>query len=664
MAARAPIVWRPSDRAAADSRLCRYMAWASERYDEPFASYDALWAWSVARPDSFWESVWEYFGVRADGQPEAILTGDGMPGARWFAGTRLNYAEHALLDRDSARAALVEVGEDGERRELSWDELAGAVGSFGAWLRERGIGRGDVVAAYLPNRAAAAIAYLACASVGATWASCSLEMSPAAAVDRLDQLAPAVLLTDDDYRYGGRVHDRREAVARLVASLDGVRYLVMTGDAGTEAPLVAADVEIADWKTVAGSPTTPRFERVPFDHPLCVLFSSGTTGKPKGIVHGHGGLLLDHLRHHALHLDLGPDDTFSFFTNTSWMVWNWLIAGLLVGSTVVLYDGSPTHPELDSQFALAGRERVTVMGTSAAYVTACAKTTLEPGGDHDLSALRALVITASPLPAASYHWIRDCVGAHVWPVSSSGGTDVCSAFVSGCPLLPVRAGDIQCRCLGAAVDVFDEAGESLVGEVGELVITAPLPSMPVAFWGDRDGSAYRAAYFEDFAGVWRHGDLASVAADGSVRVLGRSDATLNRHGVRVGTAEIYDVVEAFPEVYDSLVVGVDEPGGGYWMPLFIVLHPEAQPSLGIEDRIVAALRASASPRHVPDEVRRMRSLPRTLTGKRLEVPVKRILMGLDPDEVISRKIVSQAHMLDTFAALARERRAVSGAVAR
>jgi len=655
MTTRAPMVWRPSERAQSDSRLGRYMAWLSDRHGESFATYDDLWAWSVRRPDLFWESIWDHFDIRSEGECEAVLTDSAMPGATWFEGTRLNYAEHALRNRHDRRPALVEVGERGDRCVLSWDELAGAVGSVGAWLREQGIGCGDVVAGYVPNRAATAIAYLACATVGATWASCSLELSPAAALDRLGQLAPAVLLAGSGYTYGGRVYDRREAVARLAASLDGLRHLVLVEHEGLGS--LPGDIDAEDWEKVAGSPREPRFERVPFAHPLCVLFSSGTTGKPKGIVHGHGGLLLDHIRHHALHLDLGPDDTFSFFTNTSWMVWNWLVAGLLVGSTVVLYDGSPTHPELDSQFALAARERVSVMGTSASYVTACAKVGLAPGRDHDLGGLRALVVTGSPLPPASYHWIGESVSSRVWPVSSSGGTDVCSAFVSGCPLLPVRAGDIQCRCLGAAVEVFDEAGHPVVGEVGELVITVPLPSMPIAFWGDSDGSAYRAAYFEDFPGVWRHGDLARVNEDGSVRILGRSDATLNRHGVRVGTAEIYDVVDAFPEVRDSLVVGIDEPGGGYWMPLFIVLHAEAQPNLDIEGRIVAALRASASPRHVPDEVLRLRSLPRTLTGKRLEVPIKRILMGRDPDDVISRETVSEAHTLDHFATLARARHA-------
>ncbi|HEX2071367.1 MAG TPA: acetoacetate--CoA ligase [Thermoleophilaceae bacterium] len=658
MTTHAATVWRPSEQARADSRLARYMAWVSDRQGERFATYGDLWSWSVRCPDLFWESIWDYFDIRSEERYDAVLADRSMPGARWFAGATLNYAEHALRDRRHAEPALVEVDERGFRRELSWDDLAAAVGSAGAWLREQGIGRGDVVAAYMPNRVETVIAYLACASVGATWASCSLELSPAAAHDRLDQLAPAVLLAGNGYPYGGRVHDRRDAVAELIGSLSGEPLLVVVEHEELGPP---AGVDGQRWEAVAGSPREPEFERVPFAHPLCVLFSSGTTGKPKGIVHGHGGLLLDHLRHHALHLDLGPHDTFSFFTNTSWMVWNWLVAGLLVGSTVVLYDGSPTHPQLDSQFALAARERVTVMGTSASYVTACAKAGLAPGRDHDLDALRALVITGSPLPAASYHWVADSVGAGVWPVSSSGGTDVCSAFVSGCPLLPVRAGEIQCRCLGAGVEVFDEAGRAVVGEVGELVITTPLPSMPVAFWGDGDGSAYRATYFEDFPGVWRHGDLARLSEEGSVRILGRSDATLNRNGVRVGTAEIYEVLDAIPEVRDSLVVGVDEAGGGYWMPLFVVLHEDAQPNDGIEGRIAAALRASASPRHVPDEVRRMAALPRTLTGKRLEVPIKRILMGLPPGEVISREAVSEPQTLDEFAALARERHAAVAA---
>jgi acetoacetyl-CoA synthetase len=388
-----------------------------------------------------------------------------------------------------------------------------------------------------------------------------------------------------------------------------------------------------------------------------VLFSSGTTGPPKGIVHGHGGQLLDHVRHHALHLDLGPADRFSFYTGTGWMVWNWLVAGLLVGSTIVLYDGSPRHPELDAQFEVVARTGATVHGTSAGYLTACAKAGLSPGARHDLSALRAIASTGSPLPPETFHWIRADVGAHVWPVSTSGGTDVCSAFVSGCPLLPVRAGEIQCRCLGAAIDVLDESGRPLRGEVGELVLTAPLPSMPVRFWDDPHGERYRASYFDDFPGIWRHGDWATLTDDGAVVILGRSDSTLNRHGVRIGTAEIYAAVDRLPGVADSLVIGVEQPDGGYWMALFVALDGDAILDEAARTAIVEAIRSAASPRHVPDEILQVPAIPRTMTGKKLEVPIKRLFMGADPATAVNRNAVAEPAALDAFAELAAARSA-------
>jgi acetoacetyl-CoA synthetase len=411
-------------------------------------------------------------------------------------------------------------------------------------------------------------------------------------------------------------------------------------------------VPVESWSDLAARPTEPSFAAVDFDHPLYVLFSSGTTGAPKGIVHGHGGQLLDHLRHHALHFDLGPDDRFFFFTTTNWMVWNWLVAGLLVGSTVVLYDGSPRHPGLDAQFAIAARTQVTLMGTSASYLTGCAAAGLRPGADHDLGALRAIASTGSPLPAETFAWIRDAVGERVWPLSTSGGTDVCSALVSGCPLHPVRAGEIQCRCLGTAVEIYDEDGRPVIDEVGELVITAPLPSMPVRFWDDPDGARLRASYFEHFPGVWRHGDWATLHPDGALVIHGRSDSTLNRHGVRIGTAELYAAVERVPQVEDSMVIGLEQPGGGYWMPLFVALRDGAQLDDTLREAIVAAIRAATSPRHVPDEIHQVPAIPRTLTGKKLEVPVKRVLMGSEADRALNRNAVADPAALDELLAVA------------
>ncbi len=409
------------------------------------------------------------------------------------------------------------------------------------------------------------------------------------------------------------------------------------------------------WEDLAAAPAPPEFEPLPFDHPLYVLFSSGTTGPPKGIVHGHGGQLLDHVRHHALHFDLSRADRFFFYTTTNWMIWNWLVAGLLAGSTIVLYDGSPRYPELDAQFDVAAQTGVTLHGTSAGYLTACAKAGLSPGHRHDLAALRAIASTGSPLPPATFEWIHAAVGERVWPISTSGGTDICSAFVSGNPLLPVRAGEIQCRCLGAAIDVLDEDGRALRDAVGELVLTAPLPSMPVRFWNDPDGERYRASYFDHYPGLWRHGDWATLTDDGSLVILGRSDSTLNRQGVRIGTAEIYAAVDGLPEIADSLIIGVEEPDGGYWMPLFVALEPAADLDQELRARILGAIRTAASPRHVPDEVVQVPAIPRTHTGKKLEIPIKRIFMGADPDSTLNRGSVSDPVALDAFVALAGER---------
>jgi len=589
-----------------------------------FADYASLWRWSVEDLEGFWSSLWEFCDVRASVPYERVLSSRDMPGARWFEGARLSYAEHAL--RGSGSAALVGVSQTRDRIELSWDELRSQVARCRAGLQRLGVGRGDRVAAYLPNIPETVVAFLAAASLGATWTSCAPEFGVQAVLDRFTQVAPKVLLVVDGYRYGSREVDRRQEVAAIRAGLSSVEHVV------TVPYLRPSD----DWSALLAEPGELAFEQVPADHPLYVLYSSGTTGLPKAIVHGHGGILVEHLKVLALHADLGPTDRFSWFTTTGWMMWNLLVSGLLVGSTVVQFDGDPGSPDLDVLWRLCEEERLTWAGMSAPFLMACRKAGLRPGEHHDLSALRAVGSTGAPLPAEGSRWVYDAVKGDVLLSSISGGTDVCSAFVGGCPTVPVRAGVISCRYLGAAVDVID----------GELVVTQPMPSMPVGFWGDDDGRRYRGAYFETHPGMWTHGDRAELTPEGGVIISGRSDATLNRGGVRIGTAEIYRVVEDIDGVEDSLVVHLDVDD-----VLVMLVVADHDPT----EEVRAALRSQLSPRHAPDEVHVVAAIPTTLSGKKLEVPVKRILGGADPDAVASRDALRDPSALDVVAEIARSR---------
>jgi acetoacetyl-CoA synthetase len=577
-----------------------------------------------------------------------------MPGARWFPGATLNYAEHALRHgADPARAAepaLLCLAEDLRPRPVSWGELRSRVGLLAAGLRELGVGPGDRVAGYLPNVPEAVVAVLAAAAVGAVWTSCSPDFGARGVLDRFRQVEPAVLIAVDGYRYAGRVHDRTATVAELRRGLPTLRATVHVPLLGTPPPDGALD-----WAGLTDGEATPRFTPVPFDHPLWVLYSSGTTGLPKPIVQSQGGILLEHLKQLGLHCDLGPGDRLFWYTSTGWMMWNFLVSGLLTGTTVVLYDGAPAHPAPDAQWRVAERSRATLFGTSAAYVTACAKADVHPGRDLDLSATRCVAATGSPLPPDGYRWLHREVRPDLWIASVSGGTDVCSCFAGAVPTLPVYAGELQAPCLGTDLRAYDAAGRPVTGEVGELVVAAPMPSMPVFFWGDEDGSRYRDSYFTTYPGVWRHGDWITLTPHGGVVIHGRSDATLNRQGVRMGSADVYDAVEGLPEVREALVVGLERPGGGYWMPLFVHLAPGAVLDDALRDRIRDRIRERLSPRHVPDEILQVPGVPHTLTGKRLEVPVKRLLAGAEPGSAANPASVDDPGLLEFYARLGRER---------
>jgi acetoacetyl-CoA synthetase len=630
------VLWRPSAERVQSAWVTRFAR--AVGHDE---DYEALRRWSVDDLEGFWAAVWEHFDVRAAVPYERVLGQAEMPGARWFEGAELSYAEHIFRGRDDAAVAIRHASELRELGAWTWGELRAQTAAIAAGLRALGVERGDRVVAYIPNIPEAVAAFLACASIGATWSSCSPDFGARSVVDRFAQIEPKVLIAVDGYRYGGRDFDRSttvEGIAREIGSLEHVvRLGYLDGSGWPEGFLADGELE---------------FAALPFDHPLWVLYSSGTTGLPKAIVHGQGGILLEHLKKMHLHLDAHEDDRVFWFTTTGWMMWNFLVGVLLTPASIVLYDGNPGTPDLGRLWDLAEEAGVTLFGTSAAYLAACMKGGVEPGEGRDLSALHAVGSTGSPLAPEGFAWVYEHVGADTWLFSTSGGTDVCTAFVGGVPTLPVYEGELQARSLGCAVEAWDEEGRPVVGEVGELVITKPMPSMPTGFWGDEDGSRLREAYFDMFPGVWRHGDWIEITERGTAIISGRSDSTINRGGIRMGTSEIYRAVLALDDVVDALVVDVPREGTDGWMPLFVVLRDGAQ----LDDELVGALRArireDCSPRHVPDEVHQVAEVPRTLSGKVLEVPVKRILMGQPADRVASRDSLANPEALDVFAGFA------------
>jgi acetoacetyl-CoA synthetase len=645
-------IWIPTQADVANANLSRFAQWLAARgHVGASAEYMDLWRWSVDDLTGFWAAVWDFFDIHSPVPYRGVLAGSEMPDVQWFDGAEVSYAGRLLRSRNPDDVALIDVrespvpGDPPRSQMVTWRTLRAQVASVAALLSDIGVRAGDTVAAFVPNTAETVAAFLATASLGAIWAACGQDYAPAAAADRLRQPNPAVLIAADGYRYGGRPFDRREHVTQLSRMLPSLRGTVIFERLG-----LGLDPGPGRFAWPAADDGRELVTReVPFGHPLWVLFSSGTTGRPKGIVHSTGGVLLEHLKAMSLQLDLGEADTFFWYTSPTWMVWNYLVSGLLVGSRIVCYDGSPAYPTPNTLWEIAARHGVTLLGTSPAHLRACAAARLEPARDYDLTRLRQVGSSGSALPPDAYFWIADHVGPRVRVNSTTGGTDVVSAFAGGNPTIPVWPGELSAPCLGVALDAWDERGKPVRDAVGELVITKPMPSMPVSFWGDPDGARYRGAYFETFPGVWRHGDWITITARGSVIVHGRSDATLNRNGIRMGSSDIYRIVERFDEVAEALVIGVERPDGTYWMPLFLSMNAGYALDDALSLRIRAAIRDGASPRHVPDDVIMVSRIPHTRTGKKLEIPIKRILQGADPADAVDIQAVDDPAALQWFA---------------
>jgi len=641
------ILWTPNEAQQRASNLHEYQDWLQNHHGLRFDDYHALWRWSVDELDAFWRSIWDHCGVIADGSPEPVLSRREMPGATWFPNARLNYAEHVFRMASDQRPALIARCEGEPVQHVSWAALRRDVGAFVATLRRLGVGEGDRVASYLPNRPETVAAFLACASIGAVWSSCGPDMGPSVVFDRLSQIEPKLLLATDSYSYNGKRHDRRASVEELLARLPSVTTVVHVAgpDAGKAAPEWR---DRLSWADAVRQATPLTFERLAFDHPLWIVYSSGTTGLPKAMVHGHGGIVLTHLKTMRLQHDLRIGDRLLFLGGPGWIVWNLQLGGLLAGATVALYDGNPAWPDGEALWRFIDEERITLFGCGAAYLINCMKQGLAPGRSQRFDALRAINATGSPLPEDAYRWVYACVKADLWLASVSGGTDIASGFVACAPTLPVRAGEIQCRELGVSALAFDGEGRAVVDEVGELVVTKPMPSMPIYFWNDAGGKRYLESYFDMYPGVWRHGDWIRFTPRGTAVIYGRSDSTINRAGVRMGTAEIYRVVEAQPEIRDSLVIDLEYLGRPSWLVLFVVLQPGSALDDALHTRLRMAIARQASPRHVPDEIVSIDDVPRTLTGKKMEVPVRRMLLGAPRTQVAADDAMANARSLDFF----------------
>lgn len=653
------LLWTPRPEWLADTNLAAFMHWLARERGLAFADYHALWRWSVERLEDFWAAVWDYFAIEASAPYTSVLGRRGMPGAEWFPGARLNYAQHVLRQERPDEPALLFCSETRPLTALSWPQLAGDVRRLATRLRAMGVEPGDRVAGYLTNCPEAVVAVLATTSIGAIWSGCSPDFGSRSVLDRFAQIEPRVLICVDGYRYGGKPFDRREEVRNIAANLPSLTQVIFLPylDPDNASPPVEGAVP---WHEALAVPAVAAedfaFEQVPFDHPLWVLYSSGTTGLPKAIVHGHGGITLEQTKLTTFHMNMKPGQCMFFFTTTGWMMWNFLVSSLLVGARPLLYDGNPAWPGPDVLWALAEQSGATLFGASPTYQQMLERAGVVPRERFDLGKLESLVLAGSPVSAECMAWFYDNVKRDLWVCPGSGGTDVCTGFVGGTPLLPVYAGEIQAPHLGVDARAFNEQGESVIDEVGELVIAQPMPSMPLRFWNDPGDARYRETYFSDFPGIWRQGDYFRINRRDGCFVLGRSDATLNRYGVRIGTAEIYRSVETLPEIETSLIVNIELPRGQFFMPLFVKLAPGAELGEALRERIRHRLRADYSPRHVPDHIYAVPDVPTTLTGKKMEVPVRKILLGFPLEKAANPSAMANPHALDWFVEFARESR--------
>ncbi len=644
------LLWEPNAQQKENSNLYAYISWLGKEYGLHFSGYDELWKWSVTETEAFWESLWHYFDIRPSEPYSQVLAGPEMPGAKWFEGSSLNFAEYLFRQESPETPAVIFRSETTPSTEISWDSLRRSVACLSAHFRDAGVKPGDRIAAYLPNSPHAVIGMLAAASVGAIWSSCSPDFGSDSVIDRFAQIEPTILIAINGYQYNGKAFDRSPQLKRMSEALPGLKEVIHIPylESGPEHP-TEITVPVYQWDEIMKQePGLLTFESVPFDHPLWVLYSSGTTGLPKPIVHGHGGMLLEHLKYMEFHADVKPGDRFFWFSTTGWMMWNVVLASLLRGATAVLYDGSPAYPKPDVLWDYAADARMTTFGSSATYLMSCLKQQMKPAEKFDLSRLRSVGSTGSPLPPEGFNWVYEHVGRHILLNSTSGGTDICSSFVGGNPVLPVYAGEIQCRLLGSCVESWNESGEAVTDEVGEMVITKPMPCMPVFFWGDDNMTRYRDSYFSMFPGVWRHGDWLKVTRRGTCVIYGRSDATLNKMGVRIGTAEIYRAVELEKRIKDSLVVSIEKEDGNWYMPLFVVIDEGDKVDDALRKTVATAIRERIAPRFVPDEIIQVNEIPYTLSGKKMERPVKRILEGVPPNKAASLDSMKNPDTLKVF----------------